>query len=113
MKRYVAVVVAVMVLTAASAFAGNVQDARKEMNTLHQKQAEERLAFEKALKELDASTKEELSKLQKGDRAGRLKIKQEKKLKLEELLENFRKQADARRDERERIKGKLRTGSGS
>jgi hypothetical protein len=96
------------------AFAANIvmaeteEGLKKEMQDLKAKQDKVRQDYLDGIKALNNSTMDQLSKLRKGDEAGRVKIMQDRKVKNQELREKFKKDADATRAEADQLRAKLK-----
>jgi polyhydroxyalkanoate synthesis regulator phasin len=105
-------VVIVFAVSVGSAYAESAADLKKEMADLMSKNKANQDGFKKAMEDLDKTTKDRLSKLDKKDRGDRLRIKQERVTELEALRENFKKEADALSEETAKLRAKIRAASG-
>ncbi len=96
-----------LALCGPAARAEEADDIKEQIKNLQVKEQRARIKFEEDMNALEVSTREQISKIEEGDKGGRLNILQERNVKLEGLREDFRKEADAARAERDRLYGEL------
>lgn len=109
MQKRIFVVLAVLTAFVINpAFAQTEDELKKEMKDLRVKQEGIRKEYTDGVKALNDLTMAELSKVQKGDKGARVKIMNERKTKMQELREKFRKNAEVTRAESDSIKVKIK-----
>ncbi len=108
-KKIIIASVVILAFTSGAVFAETEQDLKKQMLYLRDKQDQIRGNYLGGVKALNNSTMEELSKLQKGDSAGRIKIMQGRKEKMAVLREKFKNDAASVRGEGDQLREKIAT----